>query len=96
LTNLGGVLTNELPRLSRKSSQAVTARAYFLLLHSRTIAEVFLHAGIGKLSVKNVRRAPSAMSFAGLKAAVTGRRRASLTDSMFEMVEAERLDERSA
>uniref|UniRef100_A0A0K3CPP3 BY PROTMAP: gi/472585588/gb/EMS23139.1/ serine/threonine protein kinase [Rhodosporidium toruloides NP11] gi/647400728/emb/CDR46445.1/ RHTO0S12e04522g1_1 [Rhodosporidium toruloides] n=1 Tax=Rhodotorula toruloides TaxID=5286 RepID=A0A0K3CPP3_RHOTO len=77
LTNLGGVLTNELPRLSRKSSQAVAAR-------------------IGKLSVKNVRRAPSAMSFAGLKAAVTGRRRASLTDSMFEMVEAERLDERNA
>ncbi|BGP11529.1 hypothetical protein JCM10049v2_007436 [Rhodotorula toruloides] len=77
LTNLGGVLTNDLPRLSRKSSQAVAAR-------------------IGKLSVKNVRRAPSAMSFAGLKAAVTGRRRASLTDSMFEMVEAERLDERNA
>ncbi|BGP35513.1 hypothetical protein JCM10296v2_007351 [Rhodotorula toruloides] len=77
LTNLGSVLTNELPPLSRKSSQAVAAR-------------------IGKLSVKNVRRAPSAMSFAGLKAAVTGRRRASLTDSMFEMVEAERLDKRNA
>ncbi|BGP27775.1 serine/threonine protein kinase [Rhodotorula toruloides] len=76
LTNFGGVLTNELPRL-RKSSQAVAAR-------------------IGKLSVKNVRRAPSAMSFAGLKAAATGRRRASLTDSMFEMIEAERLDERNA
>ncbi|GAA6038292.1 hypothetical protein JCM8097_003927 [Rhodosporidiobolus ruineniae] len=41
-----------------------------------------------KLSVKNVRRAPSAMSFSGLKSFV-GKRRASLADSMYDMVDAE-------
>ncbi|BGP20225.1 hypothetical protein JCM10213_005921 [Rhodosporidiobolus nylandii] len=78
-SNLGEVFTSDLPRLSRKSSTA-------------------LASGFRKLSVKNIRRAPSAMSFAGLKNSFGGsghRRRASLADSMYSMVEAEKIDERN-
>ncbi|GAA5973961.1 hypothetical protein JCM11641_001243 [Rhodosporidiobolus odoratus] len=77
LSNLSEVFTSDLPRLSRKSSSAIATR-------------------IRKLPAKNIRRAPSAMSFAGLKNPLTGagiRRRASLADSVYDMVEAERLDD---
>ncbi|GJN94468.1 hypothetical protein Rhopal_007548-T1 [Rhodotorula paludigena] len=49
-----------------------------------------------KLSLKPIRRAPSALSFAGLKASISGRRRSATLDSMYDMVEPARLDEREA
>ncbi|GAA5906348.1 hypothetical protein JCM6882_002706 [Rhodosporidiobolus microsporus] len=57
-----------------------------------------LASRIRKLSVKHIRRAPSAMSFAGLKSSLSGgaRRRASLADSMYSMIEAERVDDQHA
>ncbi|GAA5830059.1 hypothetical protein JCM11251_006860 [Rhodosporidiobolus azoricus] len=78
--NLGEAWSNELPPVKRKSSSALASR-------------------IRQLSVRNIRRAPSALSFAGLKHSLGGgggRRRASLADSMYSMVEAERLDDQHA
>ncbi|BGP51840.1 hypothetical protein JCM10450v2_007796 [Rhodotorula kratochvilovae] len=54
-----------------------------------------LASTLRKLSIKHVRRAPSAMSFAGLKQSLSGRR-SSLTDSTYDIVEAEKLDDRNA
>ncbi|GAA6008385.1 hypothetical protein JCM10207_000108 [Rhodosporidiobolus poonsookiae] len=75
LGSLGEVFSTDLPRFSRRSSQAITST-------------------FRKLSSKPVRRAPSALSFAGLKSSFNGhRRRASLADSVYSVIEAEKLDE---
>ncbi|GAA6004668.1 uncharacterized protein JCM10292_005710 [Rhodotorula paludigena] len=49
-----------------------------------------------KLSLKPIRRARSALSFAGVKASISGRRRSATLDSMYDMVEPAQLDEREA
>jgi len=49
-----------------------------------------------KLSVKHVKKASSSMSFATLKQSLGGRPRSSTGESTFELVEAGRVEERSA
>ncbi|GAA6054668.1 hypothetical protein JCM3770_006378 [Rhodotorula araucariae] len=84
-----------------KDSAAFTSRSYTIEIGKSKavegrVADPVVDIALRKLSAKHVRRTPAGVSFAGLKQSISSRHRSSLADSTYDIVEAERLDDRNA